>query len=149
MVVVAYHLAPGTWYYGLDLNHIQQHFAARPSVPTRLLSNCTSATGYVLAFLSSILVQALAYFISIFFQAVKGTTIHASGVKFLPMAIETLVFVIIAKIMLSHFGSLRSGFSLASMLTHQTWLGLGTSSWPIWTLVDHVGTPAGRHGWST
>lgn len=84
--------------------HIQQHYAKQPSVPTRLFANRTSATAYLLTFLTSILVQASAYFLPIYFQAVKGTTILQSGVDFLPMAMGTLVFAVAAGILLSHFG---------------------------------------------
>ncbi|KAI1205188.1 MFS general substrate transporter [Annulohypoxylon truncatum] len=87
--------------------HIQQHFAAHASVPTRLFTNRTSATAYLLTFLTSVLVQTLAYFLPIYFQAVKATTILESGVDFLPMAIGTLVFAVVAGILLSHLGKYR------------------------------------------
>ncbi|KAI1405346.1 MFS general substrate transporter [Hypoxylon fuscum] len=87
--------------------HVQQHFATHPSVPARLFANRTSATAYLLTFLTSVLVQALAYFLPIYFQAVKATTILDSGVYFLPMAIGTLVFAVIAGILLSHLGKYR------------------------------------------
>lgn len=55
--------------------HLHQHFlASNPSVPSRLFSNRTSAGGYILAFLSSILLQAAGYFLPVYFQAVLGTT---------------------------------------------------------------------------
>ncbi|KAF7539899.1 hypothetical protein G7054_g1751 [Neopestalotiopsis clavispora] len=87
--------------------HIQQHFAPQPTVPSRLFANRTSATGYALTFLTSILVQCMAYFLPIYFQAVKGTTILKSGVDFLPMAMGTLTFAVAAGILLSHFGRYR------------------------------------------
>ncbi|KAI0449753.1 hypothetical protein F5B21DRAFT_519839 [Xylaria acuta] len=95
--------------------HTQQVFAAQPSVLTRLFANRTSATGYLLTFLSSIIVQALAYFLPVYFQAVKSTTILVSGVDFLLLAISTLAFVIIAGVLLSRIGRCRPlhGISLA------------------------------------
>lgn len=108
--------------------HIQQHFAAQPSVPTRLFANRTSATGYLLTFLSSILVQALAYFLPIYFQAVKGTTILASGVNFLPMAIGTLIFAVVAGILLSHLGRYR--------LLHAVSLALSALAFGLLTRLD-------------
>ncbi|KAI0892443.1 major facilitator superfamily domain-containing protein [Annulohypoxylon nitens] len=87
--------------------HVQQHFAKNASVPTRLFANRTSATAYLLTFLTSVLVQTLAYFLPIYFQAVKATTILDSGVNFLPMAIGTLVFAVVAGILLSYLGKYR------------------------------------------
>lgn len=87
--------------------HIQQCFAKQPSVPARLFANRTSATEYLLTFLSSILVQVLTYFLPVYFQAVKSTTILDSGVDFLPMAVGTLVSAVIAGILLSHIGRYR------------------------------------------
>lgn len=113
---------------GWIIFHIQQHFAAQPSVPTRLFTNRTSATGYLLTFLSSILVQALAYFLPIYFQAVKGTTILASGVNFLPMAIGTLVFAVVAGILLSHLGRYR--------LLHAVSLALSALAFGLLTRLD-------------
>ncbi|KAK7751513.1 hypothetical protein SLS62_006600 [Diatrype stigma] len=127
--------------------HIQQHFAAQPSVPARLFANRTSATGYILTFLSSILVQALAYFLPIYFQAVRGTTILESGVKFLPMAIGTLVFAIIAGILLSHLGRYRPLHAMSLALSALSFglltrLDASTSdvAWAWYELVGSMGS---------
>ncbi|KAI0099756.1 major facilitator superfamily domain-containing protein [Nemania sp. FL0031] len=88
--------------------HIQQLFATQPSVPARLFANRTSATGCLLTFLSSVVVQSLAYFMPVYFQAVKATTVLKSGVNFLPLAIGTLAFAVLAGILLSHTGRYRS-----------------------------------------
>ncbi|OJD09809.1 hypothetical protein ACJ73_10080, partial [Blastomyces percursus] len=64
--------------------HIQQLLASVPSASVRLFSNRTSATGYILTILSSVLIQAISYFLPVYFQAVKGTTILRSGVYVLP-----------------------------------------------------------------
>ncbi|ESZ92549.1 hypothetical protein SBOR_7075 [Sclerotinia borealis F-4128] len=99
--------------------HIQQHFSSNPSVPSRLFSNRTSAAAFVLTFLSSVLVQAISYFLPIYFQAVLGTTVFHSGVNFLPFAIGTLVFATMSGILLSKLGAYRplhaSAFALSAI----------------------------------
>lgn len=126
--------------------HIQQHYAKQPSVPTRLFANRTSATAYLLTFLTSILVQASAYFLPIYFQAVKGTTILQSGVDFLPMAMGTLVFAVVAGILLSHFGRYKPlhaislalsalAFGLLTRLDAET----PTAAWAWYELIASMG----------
>ncbi|KAH8886220.1 MFS general substrate transporter [Thozetella sp. PMI_491] len=93
---------------GWILFHVHQSlFCSNPSVPTRLFGNRTSAAAFALTFLSSVLVQALSYFLPIYFQAVKGTTILESGTFFLPFAIGTLVFAVIAGVLLSVTGKYK------------------------------------------
>ncbi|KAI0902910.1 major facilitator superfamily-domain-containing protein [Ustulina deusta] len=67
--------------------HTYEHFITFPSVPTRLFSYQTSAAAYLLAFLSSVLATALSYF--------------------MPMAIGTFLFAVIAGVLLSQFGAYR------------------------------------------
>ncbi|KAJ2994294.1 hypothetical protein NUW58_g1591 [Xylaria curta] len=97
--------------------HVYEHFIKYPSVPTRLFSNRTSAAAYLLAFLSSVLATALSYFLPIYFQGVLGATAFYSGVYIIPTAIGTLLFAVIAGVLLSHFGAYRplhaSAFALA------------------------------------
>lgn len=88
--------------------HLHQHFLARnPGVPSRLFGNRTSAGGYVLAFLSSVLLQTAGYFLPVYFQAVLGTTVMDSGVFFLPFAIGTLFAAAVGGIAMSHFDIYR------------------------------------------
>lgn len=87
--------------------HVQQHFAAAPSIPGRLFSNRTSATGFVLTFLSSVLVQAQSYFLPLYFQAALANTVLESGINFLPFAIGTLSFAATAGMLLAQFGAYR------------------------------------------
>ncbi|KAI4604067.1 hypothetical protein KJ359_000194 [Pestalotiopsis sp. 9143b] len=118
--------------------HIQQHYAKQPSVPTRLFANRTSATAYLLTFLTSILVQASAYFLPIYFQAVKGTTILQSGVDFLPMAMGTLIFAVAAGILLSHFGRYKP--------LHAISLALSALAFGLLTRLD-TKTPTAAWAW--
>lgn len=125
--------------------HIQQLYTNVPSVPMRLFSNRTSATAYVLTFTSSILVQALSYFLPVFFQAIFGTTVLQSGVKFLPFAIGTLVFAIVAGVLLSQFGAYRplhgTAFALSAIAFGLlTILDTSTEKWVIFQLIAGAGS---------
>jgi MFS family permease len=88
--------------------HLQQHFlATNPSVPSRLFANRTSATAFALTFLSSILVQGLTYFLPIYFQGARNTTVLDSGTFFLPFAIGSLFSAVLGGALLSKFGAYR------------------------------------------
>ncbi|KAI1077232.1 major facilitator superfamily domain-containing protein [Whalleya microplaca] len=109
--------------------HIQQHFfASNPSVPTRLFSNRTSAIGYALTFLGSLLLQEAGLFLPVYFQAVLDTTVFDSGIYFLPLAIGTLFSAAIAGILLSKFGVYRP--------LHAATFGLSTLAYGLFTLLD-------------
>ncbi|KAK4185241.1 putative MFS-type transporter YusP [Podospora australis] len=88
--------------------HLHQHFiASNPGVPSRLFSNRTSAGGYVLAFVSSVLLQTAGYFLPVYFQAVVGTTVFDSGLYFMPFAAGTLFAAAVGGVCMSHFGVYR------------------------------------------
>lgn len=94
--------------------HFQQTFLAKcPSVPTRLFTNRTSVSAFLLTFTSSMILQAVTYFFPIYFQAVKSTTILQSGTYFLPFAIPSLVFAVAGGTLLSKFGAYRPLHALA------------------------------------
>ncbi|CAG9998329.1 unnamed protein product [Clonostachys byssicola] len=112
--------------------HLHQHFYAKhPSIPTRLFSNRTSATGYALTFLGSVLLQTAGYFLPVYFQAVLRTTVSDSGVYFLPIAIGSLFSAVIGGVLLSKYGAFRPlhaaafalstvGFGLFTLLNDDT-----------------------------
>ncbi|EPE33786.1 MFS general substrate transporter [Glarea lozoyensis ATCC 20868] len=127
--------------------HIQQAFTENPSVPARLFSNRTSAVAYALTFLSSVLVQAASYFLPVYFQAVKSTTVFTSGVYFLPFAMGTLVFATVAGIVLAKTGSYRPlhasaftlsaiGFGLFTLLNGST----PKVAWVFYQLINSAGS---------
>ncbi|KAF2656975.1 MFS general substrate transporter [Lophiostoma macrostomum CBS 122681] len=66
-----------------------------PLIPTRLFANRTSAAAYLLAFLANVAIQALLYFLPIYFQAVLRKSVLASGIAFLAFAIPVLLFAIL------------------------------------------------------
>ncbi|ROV94282.1 hypothetical protein VMCG_08649 [Cytospora schulzeri] len=108
--------------------HLQQHFARNPSVPTRLFSNRTSAIGYAVTFLGSVALQALGYFLPVYFQAVLTTSVRQSGINFLPVAVGCLFFAAIAGIALSVFGLYKP--------IHATAFGLSILGYGLFTLLD-------------
>ncbi|RYP84559.1 hypothetical protein DL769_001147 [Monosporascus sp. CRB-8-3] len=108
--------------------HIQQHYSETPSVPTRLFRNRTSAAGYILTFLSSILIQAISYFLPIYFQGVLGESVLQSGTYFLPYAIGTLFFAIVGGVLLSKTGTYS--------ILHATAFALSAVGTGLLTLLD-------------
>ncbi|TVY37081.1 MFS efflux transporter [Lachnellula subtilissima] len=75
-----------------------------PSTPPRLFQNRTSATGFLLVFLSSIMVQAIAYFLPLYFQGVKLVSPLLSGVYYLPFALAIMPFAGFGGWALSRYG---------------------------------------------
>lgn len=108
--------------------HQASSFCKEPSVPTRLFSNRTSATAYGLTFTSSIIVQMITYFLPVYLQAVKGRTPLQAGVQFLPFAGFTLMFAVVAGIMLSKTGAYRP--------LHWAAFALSAIGFGIFTLLD-------------
>ncbi|KAI0469702.1 major facilitator superfamily domain-containing protein [Xylariaceae sp. FL0804] len=76
-------------------------------MPTRLFKHRTSATGFILIFLASIIIQALGYFLPVYFQAVRGVSPLMSGVFFLPFAL--------AIVPLSGMAGFFIGFALSAI----------------------------------
>ena len=126
--------------------HIQQHFAPNPSIPTRLFKNRTSSTAYLLSFLTSVLVMVQCYFLPVYFLAAYGATVLRAGVYFVPFAIGTLSFAIIAGVSLSKFGAYRPihaasfalsaiGFGLLTLLDGH----MPKAGWVFFELIASVG----------
>ncbi|MCJ1307314.1 hypothetical protein MMC25_000960 [Agyrium rufum] len=57
--------------------HQASRFCKEPSVPPRLFLNRTSASGFIPTFLSSMLLQTVANFMPVYYQAVKGVGLLA------------------------------------------------------------------------
>ncbi|CRG84678.1 hypothetical protein PISL3812_01932 [Talaromyces islandicus] len=64
-------------------------------------------------------ITEISYFLPIYFQAMRGTTVLRSGICFLPFAIGTLVFAVMAGIMLSKFSKYwplhKTAFALSAI----------------------------------
>ncbi|KAK8001018.1 major facilitator superfamily domain-containing protein [Apiospora marii] len=119
---------------GWAVFHLQQsYFASWPSVPARLFQNRTSLTVYLLTFTSSVIVQQTAYFLPVYFQAVKGTSALTSGTNFLPFAIGTLAFAVVGGVMLSKFGAYRP--------IHAVSFALSAVGFGLFTILDGKSKP--------
>ncbi|KAI1776576.1 major facilitator superfamily domain-containing protein [Hypoxylon cercidicola] len=98
--------------------HQASPICREPSMPTRLFKNRTSAAGFLMIFLASVIMQALGYFLPVYFQAVKGTTPLMSGVSFLPFALAIIPFGGLAGAFMSKTGLYRPlhmvGFALSA-----------------------------------
>jgi MFS family permease len=121
--------------------HVQQatpQLCRSPSMPTYLFTNRTSATGYILVFLSSVTLQMIAYFLPLYFQAVKLSSSLLSGVYYLPFALTIIPCAGVAGWALSKWGRyiplhyagfafIATGSGLFSMLdvesTRADWIG--------------------------
>lgn len=90
-----------------------------PSTPARLFKNRTSVTGFLLIFLASIIMQATAYFIPIYFQSIKASSPLMSGVSFLPFALAIIPLGGLAGVFMSKTGLYRPlhwiGFALSAL----------------------------------
>ncbi|RYP28941.1 hypothetical protein DL767_006976 [Monosporascus sp. MG133] len=85
-------------------------FIPEPTLPPRILSNRTSVGGFILTFLHSMLMYWVAYFLPLYFQAVKGADAITSGVNVLPYAAVTLPFAMVAGFGTSKWGRYRPWF---------------------------------------
>ncbi|KAF2756330.1 MFS general substrate transporter [Pseudovirgaria hyperparasitica] len=114
-------------------------FCGIPSAPPRLFLTRTSVAGFLMVFFSSVVFQAIAYFLPLYFQAVRLASPLDSGVYFLPFALSFIVFAGFAGWCLSKwgyyvplhyagFGLLAIGMGLFSTLTQSSstgyWVGL-------------------------
>ncbi|CAF9926916.1 MAG: hypothetical protein GOMPHAMPRED_004262 [Gomphillus americanus] len=99
--------------------HYYQTICPEPSMPPLLFTNRTSAAGFVLTFLSSMLLQIIAYFMPVYFQGVLGKSPFQAGVQFLPFTVAVVPFAIVAGVLLSTWGQYKplhaAGFGLAAV----------------------------------
>ncbi|KAK2594102.1 hypothetical protein QQS21_008205 [Conoideocrella luteorostrata] len=86
-----------------------------PTMPPRLFSNRTSAGGFAIAMLHSMLMYSLTYFLPVYFQGVLGTGVINSGVNLLPLASSAMPFAILAAIGVSKFGRYRPWFFVGAV----------------------------------
>ncbi|KAF2819136.1 MFS general substrate transporter [Ophiobolus disseminans] len=92
---------------GWALYHIQQatpSICRSPSTPSHLFTNRTSATGYALIFLTSIVLYIVSYFLPFYFQALKLVSPLLSGVYYLPFALAIIPFAGLSGWVLSKWG---------------------------------------------
>jgi hypothetical protein len=129
--------------------HIHQAsgLCPEPTLPPRLFTNRTSAVGFVLTFIAAILVQSIAYFVPVYFQAVIGTSSLRSGIDFLPFAVTINFFAVVSGIALTKTGLYRPlhwigfglsiiGMGLLSTLNERS----STAEWACYQIVASAGS---------
>ena len=65
--------------------HIYESRLAEPSIPQRLFTNRNSVIGFFLTFETGIFLASSAYFLPLYFQALKGASPVTSGINTLPL----------------------------------------------------------------
>ncbi|RYP09156.1 hypothetical protein DL765_008547 [Monosporascus sp. GIB2] len=101
--------------------HIHQAspICREPSMPPRLFKHRTSAVGFLMIFLASTFLQAISFFLPIYFQAIKGASPLMSGVYYLPFTIAILILAGMAGGFLSKTGRYRpvhwAGWTLSAI----------------------------------
>jgi EmrB/QacA subfamily drug resistance transporter len=106
--------------FGWVMFHFHQasSICREPSMPPRLFKHRTSSGGFLIIFLGAVILQAINYFLPIYFQGVKGATPLMSGVYFLAFALAILPF-----------GGMAGGFmSKTGLYIPLHWLGFSFSA---------------------
>lgn len=127
--------------------HVSQFYVKLPSMPPHLFGNRTSAIALLLTLTSSILVQAASYFLPVYFQAIKATTILDSGTFFLAFALGAMIFAVTGGVLLTKLGAYRPlhavafalsaiGFGLFTLLSSST----PTVAWVFYQLICSAGS---------
>ncbi|KAM7208250.1 Major facilitator superfamily domain containing protein [Naviculisporaceae sp. PSN 640] len=99
--------------------HQSSKWCKEPSTPPHLFQHRTSACGFVLIFLAAVVLQAINYFLPLYFQAVKRTSPLTSGIYFLPFALAIIPFGGMAGAFMSKTGLYRPlhwiGFAMSAI----------------------------------
>ncbi|KAI0517000.1 major facilitator superfamily-domain-containing protein [Xylaria bambusicola] len=94
-------------------------YCKEPTVSPTLFSNRTAATGFVIIFLSCLLLDWVVYFLPYYFQTMKGSTELQSGVEVLPFSIFLVPVAGLNGFLLTKFGRYKPlhwvGFGIAAL----------------------------------
>ncbi|KAJ8069256.1 hypothetical protein OCU04_002920 [Sclerotinia nivalis] len=121
-------------------------FCKEVSIPPRIFANRTSAAGFYIDFISSILLQWVCFFWPVYFQALKGTSPLRAGIDFIPYEAFLIVTAATGGGILSKFGHYRPlhliGFCLSIIGPGLNIMLSSTTpkvSWVIFQMVDAIG----------
>ena len=84
--------------------HQASPLCKEPSMSPRLFQNRTSAAGFLLTSLFSMLITAVSYFMPVYFQAVKGSSPFGAGINLLPYTAAIITIGIFAGLILTKTG---------------------------------------------
>lgn len=121
-------------------------FCKEVSLPPRIFANRTSASGFYIDFISSVILQWVCFFWPVYFQAVKRTSPLRAGINFIPYEAFLIVTAGLGGGILSRFGQYKPlhllGFCLGIigpglniMLSRST----TKAEWVVFQVVDAIG----------
>lgn len=94
-------------------------FVKEPVLPIRLFETRTSVVVFIATFLNSVILYWMLFFLSVYFQAVLGSSPARAGVQLLPAAVVSIPGAIVAVILLSRFGRYKplhlAGFAIQTL----------------------------------
>ncbi|KAJ5365620.1 Major facilitator superfamily domain general substrate transporter [Penicillium concentricum] len=91
----------------LFYGHQTSRFCTEPSIPLRLFSSRTGMCALWIAFLQSILLYWVGYFLPVYFQAIRNSTATESGLYVLPITAAIAPFGIITGVIIAMTGKYR------------------------------------------
>ncbi|CAI7628700.1 unnamed protein product [Penicillium discolor] len=91
----------------LFYGHQVSRFCVEPSIPLRLFSSGTGICALWIAFIQSVLLYWVGYFLPVYFQAIRGSTVTESGVYVLPITAAIAPFGIITGVIIAMTGKYR------------------------------------------
>ncbi|KAJ5143516.1 Major facilitator superfamily domain general substrate transporter [Penicillium bovifimosum] len=87
--------------------HQVSRFCAEPSIPIQLFSSATGMCALWIAFLQSVLLYWVGYFLPVYFQAIRSATATESGLYVLPITAAIAPFGIITGVLIAITGKYR------------------------------------------
>ena len=85
-----------------------ERFVKYPTVPFAILSNRTSAVGFITTFFHSVVTLSAIYYLPVWFQATKGSTAIQSGVHLFSLSFTIAPMAIVTGISVTILGSYKS-----------------------------------------
>lgn len=87
--------------------HQRSRFCSEPSIPTKLFSSGTAVCALWIAFIQSVLLYWVGYFLPIYFQAIRSSTATESGLFVLPITAAIAPLGIITGVLIASTGKYR------------------------------------------
>ncbi|CAG8359333.1 unnamed protein product [Penicillium salamii] len=87
--------------------HQRSRFCAEPSIPIKLFSSGTAVCALWIAFIQSVLLYWVGYFLPIYFQAIRSSTATESGLFVLPITAAIAPLGIITGVLIASTGKYR------------------------------------------
>lgn len=87
--------------------HQRSRFCPEPSIPTKLFSSPTAVCALWIAFIQSVLLYWVGYFLPIYFQALRSSTATESGLFVLPITAAIAPLGIITGVLIASTGKYR------------------------------------------